>query len=382
MSLSMGKMSMMKRLTCSSLLALVMALGLSAQDRAVAQSNDGPTFDLPRVPGVGAVPSSGSTSVRGAITVGPKGRFKSIRAAVQALGPGATLSVAPGTYSSSLVLTEPVSIIAQTPASDNCTALARCTQIIPDDNKVCITIRMKKPQDRVRLSGLKITPKGSYRSQPCIILEQGYLVLENSIIQSTKHYPVVVLRGGESRIQNNDIQGGLVGVQVDVASRSVLGEEAGHYLIGNRIENNETGLRVNYSTKTFAFLNLISNNSTYGIAVYDGGGYYAANGIGGNGQGGIYIGPNDQGPIFASNTINFNGASAITTHAGERAQFQSNTICGNGGLAFSTMASSLEQALMNPALGNIVFDNPVGSNASGGLFRRSRNQETSCPSVP
>ena len=361
-------------------LGAVMIFAVAWRVDGMAQSADGPRYVLPQVKSYSdeEYRSNGRTM---SVKAGA-----SLQKALNAAPPNTTIFVSPGQYSGDIVITEPVDLVVQSPPavsqlSGACDSVSsNCARVTVDDNNVCVTIRVKQSQGRVRLTGFSWAPKGSYRSQPCIVLEQGYLILENSRVETTRHYPAVVLRGGESRIQNNDIVGGLVGVQVDVASQSGLGvlatEGGGHYLVNNRIYGNETGLRVNYSTKTYAFLNSIYDNRGFGIAIYDGGGFYAANQVGANDAGGLFIGPNDKMPTFVSNTINFNGQAAIVMNSGESSRFQGNIICGNDSLLFSSRASDLENVVLDPAGGNIVFGN--GSKSSKGIFGRSRADE--CPS--
>jgi len=359
--------------------AILFALAMVWQTQVMAQSTDGPRYVLPPV---GSYSDSEFRTNNRTMSVKSGA---SLQKALNAAPPNTTIFVAPGQYAGDLVITEPVDLVVQSQPTasqvgSSCDSVgSNCARVTVDDNNVCVTIRLKQSQGRVRLSGFSWGPKGSYRSQPCIVLDQGYLILENSRIETTRHYPAVVLRGGESRIQNNDIVGGLVGVQVDVASQSGLGvvasEGGGHYLVNNRIYNNETGLRINYSTKTYAFLNQIYDNRGFGIAIYDGGGFYAANQVGGNAAGGLFIGPNDKMPTFVSNTISFNDQAAIVMNSGESSRFQSNLICGNDSLIFSSRPDLVENQVLDPASGNIVFSN--GSKSSKGLFGRSRSDQ--CP---
>lgn len=349
---------------------------------AWAQSADGPRYVLPKVK---------SYSGGGGGEYRTKNRTMSVKSgaslqkALNAAPPNTTIFVAPGQYAGDILITEPVDLVVQSPPLASqlgsvCDPVgSNCARVTVDDNNVCVTIRLKQSQGRVRLSGFSWSPKGPYRSQPCIVLEQGYLILENSRVETTRHYPAVVLRGGESRIQNNDIVGGLVGVQVDVAAQSGFGivatEGGGHYLVNNRIYGNETGVRVNYSIKTYAFLNQIYDNRGFGVAIYDGGGFYAANQVFGNAEGGLFIGPNDKMPTFVSNTISFNDQAAIVMNSGESTRFQGNVICGNDSLVFSSRPDTLENKMLDPTSGNIVFSN--GSRSSKGLFGRSKSDE--CP---
>ena len=360
-------------------LASVFALAMVWSAPAIAQSGDGPRYVLPQVK------SYSDNEYRSNNRTMSVKSGASLQKALNAAPPNTTIFVAPGQYAGDMLITEPVDLVVQSQpiasqVGSACDSVgSNCARVTVDDNNVCVTIRLKQSQGRVRLSGFSWAPKGSYRSQPCIVLEQGYLILENSRIETTRHYPSVVLRGGESRIQNNDIVGGLVGVQVDVAAQSGFGvvtsEGGGHYLVNNRIYGNETGLRINYSTKTYAFLNQIYDNRGFGVAIYDGGGFYAANQIGGNAEGGVFIGPNDKRPTFVSNTISFNNQAAIVLNSGETSLFQGNVICGNDSLVFSSRSEEMENRVLDPAGGNMVFSN--GSRSSKGLFGRSKSGE--CP---
>jgi hypothetical protein len=136
---------------------------------------------------VGEAPTGSGLDLRGDVTVDPEGGgdFRSIKQALQAVEPGATVHVRPGVYEDKLEISTPVSIVGDGPVGE---IVIRGTQWIP----VLIEGR------ETTLRGLTVLCEKPYaRDDPdalaaSVWIEEGNVILEDCVFSSTSVAGVVV----------------------------------------------------------------------------------------------------------------------------------------------------------------------------------------------
>jgi len=349
----------------------IIVLCLAMFEGAVAQQSGDIEFPSSSLPTPIYKPnfSRPRATTRGRVVIvdqqGKQGRYRTIQAAVNAVGSGGTVRVVSGAqpYTDALRISYPVSIQSYTEGVQ--------VDIRPAYDVPCLHINSAS-NGLVSVSGMKwLKPSDEldYRARPCIIMERGFFSLKDSFVESTIHSPAILLQDGFSRIESTTITNGQVGVRIDAAPNG------DYFLIGNNIVGNVDGIRVNGRARVTVLGNHVHDNIEHGIVSVGGGGTYLSNWIYRNGESGVLLQRSVLAPEFRANFISRNNKAGIRVWPDANGVISWNQICNNAGPAIDGLKQNNRIVLDPP---NDIF-NARGGN---GFFRSGDKKGGRCTLPP
>jgi parallel beta-helix repeat protein len=151
---------------------------------------------------------------------------------------------------------------------------------------------------------LSAGPQNVQRS--CIELQSGFLSIKDSTILAPSYVSTVLARGGHLSIETTTISGGREGVLI--ATTNSTGT---YYLVGNKITQNITGIKVDGLAQANIVGNDISRNSNDGVIYFQGRGSIIGNDIHDNSRAGLVLQDSPQSPTVKANKIYQNAGPGI-----------------------------------------------------------------------
>ena len=296
---------------------------------------------------------------------GTSGRYRTIQAAVNAVGSGGTVRVMSGAqpYTDALRISYPVSIRSYTEGAQ--------VDIRSPYDLPCLHVNSAS-NGLVSVSGMKwLKPSNEldYRARPCIIVERGFFSLKDSYVEATIHNPAILLQDSFSRIEATTITNGQVGVRIDAAP------DGDYFLIGNNIVGNVDGIRVNGRAHVTVLGNHVHDNIEHGIVSVGGGGTYLSNWIYRNGESGVLLQRSVLAPEFRANFISRNNKAGIRVWPDANGVISWNQICNNADRAIDGLKENNRIVLDPP---NDIFNAGSGD----GLFRSGDKKGGRCTLPP
>lgn len=324
-------------------LAVVLLAGVSFAD--AARANEQIDFPPPGreyyAPYWGGYEGSGTGS-SARVTVDPTGKsgYRTIKAALSAVRSGGTISIRPtsdaGTpyiYTENLIIKRPVTLQSALPGTK--------ITVKSDGETACVKVDAKTSGLVTITDFTFLTPDSGYRRAPCVDVQGGVFSLMRSTVVATYHQPAISLAGGFSRIEENDITGGQVGVEIMYVPNGDV------FLSANEIYENIDGVRIVGPTRPKILDNVIRNNIEHGLVITGGSGQLVGNLFFRNGGHGVYIqstAPSD--PLFfRANDIYENGENGIRLKPAAAGVIGSNRIYNNQGAGIRGYGSTADVTL-------------------------------------
>ncbi len=282
--------------------------------------------------------------------------------ALSRAGPGAVISIAPGTYAESLAVDYPVELLA---------AVADDPPVVsPAEGPCLVSANSGAVVTNLRL-GVPVASEPPPSPVACVVVAGGRLTLRDSHVSSEQGPAIVIQNGADPAIGGNTIEGGAgIGIVVasgatgtisgntlkdldkqsmvvrsgaapDIADNTiessggvVYSEGAAGTFRGNRI----LSARANAIEVTMGADPLVAGNTVTGAAeaavfVYaQGRGRLEGNTIAASGLSGVVV-SGDARPVLAGNSIRDNGEHGVLVLDRSNAVLEGNTIEGNKGHA-------------------------------------------------
>ncbi len=225
---------------------------------------------------------------------------------------GSVIRIQPGTYTESLVVTQPVTLEAASPAPG-------ATVVAPESGP-CLT----SSADGGGVRGLTFRKAAGGGGAACLLLVGSSMTLSDSQIESAGTPAVILRDGGGPVLENLDIvaQGGIPAIVMTSGTRARLS--------GSRIGASAAmGLLVRGGAAPEVIGNEIEGASRVGLMIERGAtGRYEGNTVRNSGGNGVEVRSGAK-PVFAKNRIEGSGEAGIFIYDAARGQFDSNIVLDN-----------------------------------------------------
>jgi hypothetical protein len=282
------------------------------------------------------------------------GPYHTITDGIRAAGYGGTVSVHPGEYSESLLITKPVTIVGKVDQTDPDNVVNLVT-ITPPGDIPCASIDVDG-SGFVSLRQLNLTAGSEHVQHSCVELDSGYLSVKDSSITAPSYVATLLARGGHMSIENTTIQGGREGVLVATQS-----DNAGtFYIVGSRIMHNVTGIKVDGISQANIIDNDIHDNLSDGIVYFQGRGRVIGNDIYDNARAGLVLQNSPVSPTVKVNNIRHNRSAGIVI---QPSTAESTPLPGGHGL---------------PRSRGVICDNIISDNGGSGIDARESGLSPDC----
>lgn len=224
--------------------------------------------------------------------------------------PGAVVRIAPGTYSETLRIERPVSLL---PLDPDATA-----PMIAPESGACLTAGVEAGTVR----GLAFS--GGDGSSACIAVESGSLVLDGNVFQAWDGTAIRVARDSTAQITGNQV--------IDASDMGMVVEPGGWAEIRDNVITGSggPGLVVRSGTDPVVEGNRIENSGKAGLLIAAGSkGRYSDNQIVGSRGSGIEV-RDASAPIVLKSRIEASGQAGLFLYDGAGGEYRENSVIGNG----------------------------------------------------
>ena len=225
---------------------------------------------------------------------------------------GSVIRIQPGTYSESLVLTQPVTLEAASPAPG-------ATVVAPETGP-CLTAS----SDGGGIRGLTFRKAAGGGGGACLLLVGSSITVADSLVESAGTPAVILRDGGSPVLQNLGIaaQGGVPAVVIASGTKARLS--------GSRIAGAAAmGLLVRGGAAPEVIGNEIQGATRVGLMIERGAaGRYEGNTVRDSGGNGVEVRSGAK-PVLAKNRIEGSGEAGIFIYDAARGQFDSNVVLNN-----------------------------------------------------
>ncbi len=306
------------------------------------------------------------------------GVYRSINRAIAHTAPGGLVTVEPGYYTESLEIDWPVRISGRVRVGHNIPgriddereAFGK-VRISPPVGKPCAQIKpFRNETVDIRDVWFQLVPGSA--SQPCIDHQRGSLVLVDSLVETHRGAPAVLLSGQQAALENNTIRGGLIGVYISASTEFSDSPPGVYTLEDNRISENGVGVNADsYGARVFLRENKIEKNERVGVVLSKGDILATNNEIKSNAQDGVVILYAERVRLI-SNEVQGNKRFGLYMPITNSAELEDNLIACNieGGIAPGGDDDDASEAYP----GNTIEQNPPERRR----FRRFRRRTNPC----
>jgi len=299
------------------------------------------------------------------LLVSPTGPFTSIQAAVSAAPSGATIDVAPGSYSGTVVVNKPLILLGAQAGVNPTTAGARTNPALESTLNGTFQVEASN----VTINGFTVQ-NGKTATGVTDAAGDSNTVLEDNIIQYTKLGVSFVGDTGASISTNL--------IETSATDGIDLGDASGTTISYNLIEANGNftavgqssqgqGISLSGVTSSSVVDNQVLNNHTDGIEVvlHSSSVYIAGNTV--TGQNGMGIAASNSSYLnIHGNTVDSNGAGGIFLSQSQNNWIQYNTVDGNGAQGINLSQTSPDSVDWNTVEHN--FGDGIDDGDDGGTL--------------